>query len=57
MNIDVFVRPLAEGLLLVVAVVLNVGLSKLATYANSRVPSEHRRTASTLPADPATSEG
>jgi ribose transport system permease protein len=45
MNIDIFFRPLAEGALLVVAVVLNVGLSKLAAYANSRSFTELPRTA------------
>ncbi|MBF4766205.1 ABC transporter permease [Nocardioides agariphilus] len=34
LDIDVFLRPLMQGLLLVVAVMLNVGLSRLAAYAN-----------------------
>lgn len=36
LNIDVFVRPVMQGVVLIVAVVLNVGLSRLAAYANSR---------------------
>lgn len=34
LDIDVFLRPLMQGVLLVVAVMLNVGLSRLAAYAN-----------------------
>ena len=36
LNIDVFIRPLMQGVVLIVAVVLNVALSKLADYANGR---------------------
>ncbi|MGD9958073.1 ABC transporter permease [Nocardioides sp.] len=41
LDIDVFLRPLMQGLLLVVAVMLNVGLSRLATYANQRSATDH----------------
>lgn len=36
LHLNTFIRPLTEGTILVIAVALNVGLSKLAAYANER---------------------